>query len=120
MSKNPENEKFVEIFTDKIKQDKLDQRRTVPSKIDKAFINAVGQIADAAGVELQPSVKNLVEKYKPKEKEKTVERPDPKAKNEALQKFMDANEIPYESDDNKADLNEKIDAWVKAQSENKV
>ncbi|MEQ8578155.1 MAG: hypothetical protein RIB01_05570 [Balneola sp.] len=38
------------------------------------------------------------------------------AKNDDLKAFMEENDIAYESDDNKKDLNAKIDAWLEAKS----
>lgn len=44
-----------------------------------------------------------------------IERPAKKATNEELQAWMDEREIPYETDDNKASLNAKIEAWIARQ-----
>ncbi|XWN36090.1 MAG: hypothetical protein ROO71_09000 [Balneola sp.] len=46
--------------------------------------------------------------------EQVIERPSSKAKNDDLKAFMTDNNIDFEGDDNKADLNAKIDAWLEA------
>lgn len=109
-----QKEQIIEAFVAKIQQDKLDQRRTILSEKDQAFVNAVGEVADSYDIELPPSVEAIVEAKEEAEVEEL--RPAPDSKKAILQDFMSDQEIDFEEGDTKAVLNEKIDAWVEEQS----
>ena len=48
-----------------------------------------------------------------------IKRPAKDATNDELRAFLDDHDIAYESDDNKPDLNAKIDDWLEKQTETK-
>lgn len=108
-----QKEQIIAAFVAKIKQDHLDQRRTVLSEKDQAFVNAVGEIAADWDIELEPSVAAIVEVPSEAEDPENEDlRPPQSATNDELRAYMDEYDIAYESDDNKASLNEKIDEWL--------
>jgi len=116
---------IVDALQAKVKQDKLDQRRTTLSAVDRAFVRAVGAIAEAEKQTLDTSVQNLVDHYTPDEAAEEAEeqagisdiRPPANANNDDLKAFMDENGIDYGSNDKKSVLNDKIDEWAQAQLE---
>lgn len=63
-----------------------------------------------------PALEEAEQKKEPEAETVTeVKRPATDATNDELRAFMDEHSIAYESDDNKADLNDKIDAWLAEQ-----